>query len=223
MALYQRISGTDWRTIWVVGDLHGCYSLLENKLTALNFDKHQDLLISVGDLTDRGSEHLACLSLIAEPWFRAVRGNHEEMMLDALLNQRDAGLWRLNGGEWFFRLNAADKSRVLALLSQVATLPLIIEVSADSGKYVICHADYPDDHYQRDKPLDEESVVWSRERITASQRGQVKAIAGADGFIFGHTPLAAPQHYANQFYIDTGAVFSGNLTLMPLQGGGKQG
>jgi hypothetical protein len=27
MSIYQRINGADWRNIWVVGDLHGCYTL----------------------------------------------------------------------------------------------------------------------------------------------------------------------------------------------------
>lgn len=222
MTVYQYLNGADWRNIWVVGDLHGCYSLLQSKLAAVNFNKDEDLLISVGDLTDRGRENVACLSLISEPWFRVIRGNHEEMMLDALVNHRDAGLWRMNGGDWFFTLDDADKTRVQRLLPQVAALPLIIEVETPLGRYVICHADYPAEHYQRDQPVDEERVVWSRERIAASQRGHRKEISGADVFIFGHTPVAAPQHFANQFYIDTGAVFSGTLTLMPIQGSEAQ-
>ncbi|WP_194205666.1 metallophosphoesterase [Superficieibacter sp. 1612_C1] len=222
MTVYQYLNGADWRNIWVVGDLHGCYSLLQSKLAAVNFNKDEDLLISVGDLADRGKENVACLSLISEPWFRVIRGNHEEMMLDALVNHRDAGLWRMNGGEWFFTLDDADKTRVQRLLPQVAALPLIIEVEMPLGRYVICHADYPAEHYQRDQPVDEERVVWSRERIAASQRGHRKAISGADAFVFGHTPVAVPLHFTNQFYIDTGAVFSGTLTLMPIQGSEAQ-
>ncbi|WP_414166291.1 metallophosphoesterase [Superficieibacter sp. BNK-5] len=222
MMVYQFLSGADWRNIWVVGDLHGCYSLLNSKLAAVGFDKEADLLISVGDLTDRGKENVDCLSLIGEPWFRAIRGNHEEMMLDALVNHRDAGLWRMNGGEWFFTLDDAEKIRVRTLLPQVAALPLIIEVDTLTDRYVICHADYPAEHYQRDKRIDEERVVWSRERIASSQRGQRKTISGADTFIFGHTPVAVPQRFANQYYIDTGAVFSGVLTLMPIQESGRQ-
>ena len=30
MSMYQRINGADWRNIFVVGDLHGCYTLLMN-------------------------------------------------------------------------------------------------------------------------------------------------------------------------------------------------
>lgn len=25
--MYQRINGSDWRNIWLMGDLHGCFAL----------------------------------------------------------------------------------------------------------------------------------------------------------------------------------------------------
>lgn len=84
MSMYQRINGADWRNIFVVGDLHGCYTLLMSELEKASFDPARDLLISVGDLVDRGAENVECLELITMPWFRAVRGNHEQMMIDGL-------------------------------------------------------------------------------------------------------------------------------------------
>ncbi|STT04649.1 serine/threonine protein phosphatase 1 [Klebsiella pneumoniae] len=30
--MYQRINGSDWRNIWLMGDLHGCFALLMNRL-----------------------------------------------------------------------------------------------------------------------------------------------------------------------------------------------
>ena len=27
--MYQRINGSDWRNIWLMGDLHGCFALLK--------------------------------------------------------------------------------------------------------------------------------------------------------------------------------------------------
>lgn len=70
--------------------------------------------------------------------------------------------------------------------------------------------------------MNEDDVVWSRERITASDHGRVEPISGADQFVFGHTPLHLPLQFANQHYIDTGAVFTGNLTLLQIQGGDTQ-
>ncbi|EAP0174196.1 serine/threonine protein phosphatase, partial [Salmonella enterica] len=67
---------------------------------------------------------------------------------------------------------------------------------------------------------DHQQVIWNRERISNSQNGIVKEIKGADTFIFGHTPAVKPLKFANQMYIDTGAVFCGNLTLIQVQGEG---
>ena len=46
--MYQRINGSDWRNIWLMGDLHGCFALLMGRLRQLRFDPWADLLISLG-------------------------------------------------------------------------------------------------------------------------------------------------------------------------------
>ncbi len=58
MRYYEKIDGSKYRNIWVVGDLHGCYTNLMNKLDTIGFDNKKDLLISVGDLVDRGAENV---------------------------------------------------------------------------------------------------------------------------------------------------------------------
>ncbi|ELY4225674.1 metallophosphoesterase [Cronobacter sakazakii] len=218
MNVYQRINGDDWRNVWVVGDLHGCYTNLFVQLEAVGFAPAQDLLISVGDLVDRGAESIECLDLINQPWFQAVSGNHEQMMLDAMLNGGSFGHWMTNGGGWLHQLDYEQELRLKTLLPKVAELPLIIEVAKGGKKYVICHADYPHDEYEFGKPVGAEQVIWNRERVSASHDGDLREIKGADLFIFGHTPARMPLRFRNQYYIDTGAVFTGNLTLRQLPG-----
>lgn len=219
MSMYQRINGADWRNIFVVGDLHGCYTLLMNKLEKVSFDPARDLLISVGDLVDRGAENVECLDLITMPWFRAVRGNHEQMMVDGLSEHGNVNHWLVNGGGWFFNLDYDKEVLAKALVHKAAELPLIIELVTSDRKIVICHADYPHNEYAFEKPVPKDMVIWNRERVSDAQGGIVSPIAGADLFIFGHTPARQPLKYANQMYIDTGAVFCGNLTLVQVQGG----
>lgn len=214
---YRRIDGSDWRNIWIVGDLHGCNPLLLRKLDEIGFDTAQDLLLSVGDLIDRGKENVECLTLLTQSWFRAVRGNHEQFLLDHLQSGDDGDEWQCNGGYWFFELSNAEQKSVLALLPLISTLPLVIEVQTGGRTVVICHADYPVSHYAFGQPVDADSVIWSRERIEASQQGRDQEITGAEMFVFGHTPVPAPQTFANQHYIDTGAVVTGNLTLLQIQ------
>lgn len=213
--IYLRINGDQYRHIWAVGDIHGCFNLLKRNMYRIDFDKEKDLLISVGDLIDRGDQNVECLDLINERWFRAVRGNHEQMAIDALFNGGDVNNWLYNGGNWFFLQNYEEEILSRACLARVEKLPFIIEVNTDGKKTVIAHADYPSYEYEFGKPVDEQYVIWSRERIGDDN---VREIKGADLFLFGHTPMIKGiEKRANQEYIDTGAVFGYGLTMRQIK------
>jgi serine/threonine protein phosphatase 1 len=140
------------------------------------------------------------------------------MMLDAILAYGSVTHWMSNGGTWFYNLDPDQQILAKSLVHKSTVLPLIIEVEKDGKKFVICHADYPHNEYEFGKPVDAEQVIWNRERISDAQDGIVSEIVGADLFIFGHTPARNPVRFSNQLYIDTGAVFTGNLTLHELSG-----
>lgn len=214
--MYQRIDGSQWRHIWVVSDIHGCYQWLMDELKRRHFNPYEDLLISVGDLIDRGPDSVSCLALMNEKWFRAVRGNHEQMALDSL-QDNDFALWTMNGGIWFARLESGEQKRALALLEECRTLPLIIEITCVNGLNVIAHADYPSEEYTWNKPVSEQRVLWDRNRLMGFMAGKGQGIRGADHFWFGHTPLDKRYDFNNLHYIDTGAVFDGYFTLAQLQ------
>ncbi|HCR0217066.1 TPA: protein-serine/threonine phosphatase [Klebsiella aerogenes] len=214
--MYQREDGCAWRNIWLVGDLHGCFDLLMSQLRKLKFDPGKDLLISVGDLIDRGPQSVACLGLLRCRWFRAVRGNHEQMALDARASGEMA-LWTMNGGDWYQTASREQKWLADLLFTRCRDLPLIIELRCQDTTHVIAHADYPASRYNWQLPVDEHQVLWSRQRLTDHLAGRHGEIAGADHFWFGHTPLKRRYDSDNQHYIDTGAVFGGELTLVQLQ------
>ncbi len=72
--IYHRIDGTKYRNVWVVGDLHGCYTRLMSELHRVDFDPAQDLLISVGDLIDRGTENVGhCCKVSDEAAFCLIQ------------------------------------------------------------------------------------------------------------------------------------------------------
>ncbi|MDY1038218.1 protein-serine/threonine phosphatase [Lelliottia sp. CFBP8978] len=214
--MYQIIEGNRWRNIWVVGDIHGCYQCLMDELKGRHFNHHEDLLISVGDLIDRGPDSVKCLQLIRQKWFYAVRGNHEQMALDALRNN-DFALWTMNGGIWFSRLTNPQKLEAIALLEACRQLPHIIEINCINGRNIIAHADYPSSVYLRDKPVSAQRVLWDRARLTDCFAGKGEGISGADHFWFGHTPVDKRYDFENLHYIDTGAVFGGVLTFAQIQ------
>ncbi len=212
--MYQKIEGDRWRHVWVVSDIHGCYQCLMDALKRRHFNPYEDLLISVGDIIDRGPDCVKCLQLMDEKWFRAVRGNHEQMALDAIENN-DFALWMSNGGIWFSALE--DKRNALRLLNACRDLPHIIEITCANGLNVIAHADYPAETYVWNKPVSLQRVLWDRDRLMGFMVGKGQGIQGADHFWFGHTPLDKRYDFNNLHYIDTGAVFDGFLTLVQLQ------
>lgn len=213
---YRGICGDDYRHVWVVGDLHGCYQQLKQQLVVRKFDERCDLLISVGDLIDRGPDSAACLALLDAPWFTSVVGNHESMA-QAVLQGDGSHRWRDNGGEWYFDLSAVHRYSVDRLIHLSALLPHILEVKLQSRLYVIAHADYPSTRYYFGLPVNVEDVLWGRRRLLRAQSGIHQRIEGADRFIFGHTPIDKVSTYANQLYIDTGAVYGGPLSIVRLR------
>lgn len=217
LARTQYIDSSRYRKIFVVGDIHGCLTQLNQALESQAFSRHQDLLVSVGDLIDRGQDSPACLALIEQPWFVCVRGNHEQMAIDALQGL-NVERWLRNGGDWFFKLSAKAEARTRELIMLADKLPHIIELKVQNGQHlVVAHADYPLDRYISGQSVDAYSVIWNRERINESAAGNISTISGADRFYFGHTPVKEITHYGNQYYIDTGAVFGGRLTLLQIQ------
>ena len=214
--MYERIDGRKWRHVWVVSDIHGCYQRLMDELKRRHFNPYEDLLISVGDMIDRGPDSVKSLQLINEKWFRAVRGNHEQMALDSLDNN-DFSLWTMNGGIWFRQLERDQQQLALSLLEACHDLPHIIEITCANGLNVIAHADYPTAEYRWQKPVSAQRVLWDRDRLTGFMVGKGQGISGADHFWFGHTPVDRRYDFDNLHYIDTGAVFDGYFTLAQLQ------
>lgn len=212
----RNMAGRDF----AVGDIHGMFGMLEAQLDELGFDTGHDRLFSVGDLVDRGPQCGAALAWLAEPWFFAVRGNHEQMAIDYAAGKLGRRLYAANGGAWFIALPAARRQPYVAAFE---ALPFAIEVASAQGLIGIVHADCPFSRWDdlREglaapyaRGLTEQACLWSRTRHNCALDTPV---AGVQAVIVGHTPAARVRHLGNVFYIDTGAVFEGgSLTIIDL-------
>jgi Calcineurin-like phosphoesterase. len=219
--VYKRVDGTVYRQIFVVGDVHGQYDKLMEQLEEVEFDRENDLLVSVGDLIDRGPDSAKMLTLLTEPWFTCVRGNHEDLATSAIeeLEENAVGLWLYNGGTWILDIMpGVERDKVIERLLSTADLPFVLEIECDTQKVVVAHAAYPDDHYKFGKKVDTFACTWDRDRYLEYQRGGGKATKGADLFIHGHNHTKEVEFYHNHIYIATGAYKKEEpLTLMKIQ------
>ncbi len=148
-ALHQHLPANVAGRDFIVGDLHGCMDLLQEQLDRVSFDRTRDRLFSVGDLIDRGPDSLGCLRLLREPWFHAVRGNHEEMLLDyayptsAPYTYGSAAKdFYSNGGSWVLDLGKSDCDEMWQdLTPRVAKLPYVITVGEGPAQFHVAHAE----------------------------------------------------------------------------------
>jgi serine/threonine protein phosphatase 1 len=117
----------------------------------------------------------------------------------------------INGGAWIYELNMDRVARLCHRL--VSALPYAIEVETAQGRVGLIHAEVPDDDWRQVESGDVQTMLWARERI---ERWRTDPVRGIDQVVCGHTPVKAPVQLGNVHYIDTGAYFSGNLTLIEL-------
>ena len=158
---------------FIVGDIHGYLRQLEGLLAHVGFDGSQDRLFSVGDLIDRGPDSAAALQLVDAPWCFAVRGNHEQMMLDARAANAAANaeaLWLSNGGAWSCQL---DTQALTAHRQRAASLPLAMTITIETGARVgLVHADigmagWADFVTRLGEAPIKDTALWSRHTLSS--------------------------------------------------------
>jgi serine/threonine protein phosphatase 1 len=224
--------------LYAIGDVHGCDALLAEAHRKIADDlaaypPYDFRVIHCGDYVDRGRDSAAVVERLAnltrsDPRVVCLLGNHEQMMLGFLDDPPRFGqLWLANGadatlldygiatGPWFMaggtvRTLAADFARRVpahhdAFLRRLAH-------SATFGDYFFVHAGI-----NPEIPLGEQSLedlTWIREEFLEDD-GDFGVVV-----VHGHTPVEEPEVRLNRIDIDTGAVFSGRLTCLVLEGTG---
>jgi serine/threonine protein phosphatase 1 len=206
----ENLKGRDF----AVGDLHGMFSSLEELLESVQFDPEFDRLFSVGDLIDRGPESYRALEFLAKPWFHAVQGNHERIMLDAIQEGGDMDTWlHINGGSWWNKISEDLRAEFIETIRE---LPIAIEVHMAQATIGVIHADiahgmsWPEFiSTLHDDVKAVNYAVWSRNRLRMTElSGEPAPVAGIDLMIVGHTPLKNAVQIGNIFYLDTAAAYS---------------
>lgn len=191
----------------VVGDIHGCFTRLQQALDSIGFNPETDRLFSVGDLVDRGPESEKSLEWLEKPWFHAVQGNHEDMAIRfARGHAIDRDNYYANGGAWLIAKLKDEQHEFGAALDQ---LPYAIEVETKAGLIGIVHADCPTpgwEDFRRILTSDQWNrnykniCLWSRDRIGNDDMSGVRDVTA---LIVGHTPVSHVCRLSNVFYIDT--------------------
>lgn len=196
----ENLDGNDY----IVGDIHGAFAKLKSALVEIGFDPYVDRLFSVGDLVDRGAESEKFTEWLDEPWFHAVRGNHEQMAIDAF-RSGDYDHHFANGGAWFYAQSQDERTEQTDYFQQ---MPLAITVKAADGHYYgIVHAECAGNDWgffldclESECERTIQTAIWSRSRISSEDKSIVN---GIKKIFVGHTPIDSPVQLGNTIYLDT--------------------
>jgi serine/threonine protein phosphatase 1 len=203
----RNLRGSDY----VASDIHGCFSSLKFALERVGFSPACDRLFCVGDLVDRGPESHMVPGLLAQPWFNSIRGNHEDLILEAGKGDygpSGAGLKR-KGALWLEEMDPEFRQR---LVQRLADLPIVLEIETETGIVGLVHGDVPlglsweefKAGLATPKILD--CALNGRDRVLNESEAFIE---GVSRVYLGHTRVVRPLVLGNCCAIDTGAASRG--------------
>lgn len=223
------------KTVYAIGDIHGCESLLEQLLGLIDKDIEETNaqnvhLVFLGDYVDRGDHSAEVLSRIFEITTEhkeattCLRGNHEQMMLDFLTTPIESGArWLRNGGLQTlasYRIGGVSEQATPEQLLQARdalkeALPAEHEawlrrmpLTWKSGNIVCVHAGM-DPNLGVDMQ-NENNCIWGHRDFLRAPRQD------GNWVVFGHITTEEPEARDGRISVDTGAYFSGRLTAAVL-------
>ena len=134
-----------YKRILAIGDIHGQYSAFMHLWSKVGFHRGEDCVIFLGDYIDRGHQSAAVMAWVLDRLGQEdvvfLRGNHEQMCLDACCSKSDydpeeavaRSLWMDNGGDrTVSSLNESDNPILLQQwLSAIKGMPLFAEIEQD--------------------------------------------------------------------------------------------
>ena len=222
---------------YVMSDINGDSVSFERILKQINLHP-KDTLYILGDVIDRNPDGIRILRKIMKmPNVKMLLGNHEYMMMDALVyppsdkvdkwereyaKLRKLRHWYENGGDVTHAyLKRIRKELRQEIFDYIDSLPLNIEVEVNGQKFLLVHAgvaaNYGSPYYNYSDAR--EYAVWSR-------RSYTERIPEDTILIFGHTPTVnlhyvTPMeiwHKGNYIGIDCGACYDymGRLACLRL-------
>ncbi|MBO6900200.1 MAG: serine/threonine protein phosphatase [Rhizobiaceae bacterium] len=230
---FQEASGPAGLRIFAVGDIHGRLDLLEAMADRIAVDMADSppddwRIVFLGDYGDRGPDTRGVIELLAtrcavEPRLIALRGNHDQGLVDFISGGENARLFVNHGGAETaasydvaaaFDTQAGQAATRDALAAAVPPRHLSflsgLPYSAHFGDFYFCHAGIRPGIALEDQQPDD--LIWIREPFLSNPALHPKVI------VHGHTPVAEPEIMPNRVGVDTGAYRSGVLSALVIEG-----
>lgn len=210
------------KRVFVISDIHGCFNTFY-ELVIKEIDLHKDdRLVLLGDYIDRGEESREVIDFIIdliETGFDIIplRGNHEQMLLDAYNETTMQSLWFMNSG--MTTLASFEIGDISELDGKYIDFFTSLEYYLVSGNMIFVHAGFNDKI--ADPFTDVNTMIWECSREYTHNIFKGKTI------IHGHRPrtiddvIRLLSKKSNVIPVDTGCVYErelgyGNLSALEI-------
>lgn len=207
---------------WAIGDVHGRRDLLDALILRLT----DEPAVFVGDLIDRGPDSHAVLDRVFELCttlpgeFKALKGNHEQILLDFLQDPVGVGpSWRRIGGlqtmasygivlpvgarskqDYVTARDALKQTIGPRMIAWLQSLPY----AYTNGNVHVVHAGANPMRSMADQ--DPSDLIWGHRDFGRIARGDGQWV------VHGHVIVKSPAKSDGRIAIDTGAYATGVLT-----------
>ncbi|MBF0387186.1 MAG: metallophosphoesterase [Candidatus Omnitrophica bacterium] len=203
--------------VFAIGDIHGAHKSLMQCLDRSAFDYEKDRLIVLGDVCDGYPEVRLCIDeLLKIRHCDIIIGNHDQWALDWALRGDKPKIWTSQGGDRTMA-SYAGGPMPQAHIDILKNAHLWLELD---GQIFVHGGFYPG------VPLTKQTaqtLMWDRDLLDVAWKNGLAGIeekfGGFKDIFVGHTTTQMyrtlePIHACNVWDLDTGAGWSGKLTMM---------
>ena len=213
----------------VIGDIHSGLKALQQVLERAVVTP-ADKLIFLGDYVDGWSPAVETVDFLIELRNThncvLIRGNHDELCLEWLRDNKDNPLWLQHGGgatlASYMKADEATKNAHILFYQSLHNYHL------DYANRLFLHAGFTNlkgiDHEYFEQTFYWDRTLWELARslnpnLEKNDIQYPQRLANYKEIYIGHTPLSKtdvtfPKHAANVWNIDTGAAFRGSLSIL---------
>lgn len=201
---------------FVMGDIHGACRALRQCLERSGFNVEKDHLISLGDVCDGWPETRECIDVLQTlKNLTYIFGNHDYWTLEWMTSGQVEDIWFRQGGEATIKSYPDGVPEEHRKFLEDALQYFLL------GNSLFVHAGI-----QTQTPLsqqDNEIFLWDRNLARTALDFYLKQLPGKltefDEVYLGHTPVpfSAPIHAGGVWLMDTGAGWSGVLSMMDIE------
>ena len=199
---------------FVLGDVHGAYHALRQCIDRSGFDPDADTLIFLGDVCDGWPQTRECVEyLFGLPNLICLLGNHDFWFHNWMKHGEAEDIWLDQGGQ------ATVDSYKSGIPESHITFIGNAKTFYEKDNRLFVHAGIPPG--MRPEECSQHQLLWDRTLPTLARTLGTESkltLTQYDEVFIGHTPIESPHpvKYCEVWMMDTGAAWSGVLSMMNL-------